>query len=123
MTLLDGVIDLLDIFNVFTTFIQGNEYPTLNTFVLFYAEIDDRLNDLIAHSQDEVIVRAAKILMTNLDKRLPLSIEFIGAALIDPRMQRLPIIEDWLERNGKFILSKFNRICCFFFFCILYASV
>lgn len=108
MALLGGVIDLLDIFNVFTTFIQGNQYPTLNTFVLFYTEIDDRLKNIIAQSEDEVTIRAAKILMTNLEKRLPLSIEFIGAALIDPRMQRLPIIKDWLDRNGKFTVDKFN---------------
>lgn len=103
MILLGGVIDLLDIFNVFTTFIQGNQYPTLNTFVLFYTEIADRLKNIIADSEDEVIKRAAHILMTHLDKRLPLSIEFIGAALVDPRMQRLPIIDEWLSNNGKFI--------------------
>lgn len=101
MTLLGGVIDLLDIFNVFTTFIQG-------FFVIFYTEIDDRLKNIIAQSEDEVTIRAAKILMTNLEKRLPLSIEFIGAALIDPRMQRLPIIKEWLDRNGKFTVDKFN---------------
>lgn len=60
MALLGGVNELLDIFNVFTTFIQGNEYPTMNTFVLFYAEIEDRLKKIIAHSGDEVITRADK---------------------------------------------------------------
>lgn len=60
IALLGGVNELLDIFNVFTTFIQGNEYPTMNTFVLFYAEIEDRLKKIIAHSEDEVITRADK---------------------------------------------------------------
>lgn len=104
MVLLSGVIELLDIFNVFTTFIQANSYPTMNTFVLFYAEIRDRLDQTIEINQDAIIVRAAEILRKNLDKRLPLTCEFIGAALIDPQMQRLPIIQEWLDRNGTFTI-------------------
>lgn len=104
MALLDCVIELLDIFNVFTTFIQANSYPTMNSFVLFYAEIRDRLDKAIANNHDDVIIRAANVLKANLDKRLPLTCEFIGAALIDPRMQRLPIIQEWLNTNGMFII-------------------
>lgn len=104
LALLNGVVELLDIFNVFTTFIQANEYPTMNTFVLFYSEITDRLNKIIEHDNDEIIVKAAQILLTNMTHRLPLSIELIGAALIDPRMQRLPVIQEWLNNNGTFIL-------------------
>lgn len=117
MALLDGIIELLDIFNVFTTFIQGNEYPTMNTFVLFYAEIEDSLKKIIVDSGNEIIARAANILLTNLPKRLHLSIEFIGAALIDPRMQRLPIIQEWLITNGLYfdrnsIYDRMNYIVC-----------
>lgn len=101
LALLDGVIDLLDVFNVFTTFMQGNQYPTINTFVLFHTEIEHRLKDVIAFSEDDVIQRAAEILQANLIKRMPLTIEFIGAAIIDPNMQRLPAIERWLYDNGK----------------------
>lgn len=104
LALLNGVVQLLDIFNVFTTFIQANEYPTMNTFVLFYSEITDRLNNIIDHDMDEIITKAAHILQTNMAHRLPLSIEMIGASLIDPRMQRLPVIQEWLQNNGKFIL-------------------
>lgn len=104
MALLDGVIELLDVFNIFTTFIQGNEYPTMNTFALFYTEIEDQLKKILEFSEDDVIIRAANILLTNLPKRLPLSIDFIGAALIDPRMQRLPIVREWLNTNGTFII-------------------
>lgn len=106
LSLLEGLVDLLDVFNVFTTFIQGNSYPTLNTFVLFYAEISDRLNQICTFydDEDEVIVKAAKILLSNLDNRLPLNEECIGAALIDPRMQRLPIIDKWLMEKGKCLL-------------------
>lgn len=104
LALLNGVVELLDVFNVFTTFIQANEYPTMNTFVLFFTEIQDRLKSIIDHDEDEIIVKAAQVLRTNMANRLPLSMEFIGAALIDPRMQRLPIIQEWLNTNGTFII-------------------
>lgn len=101
--LLSGLVELLEIFEIFSTFSQGNEYPTINTFVLFYTEIDDRLRKIILHDDNEVITKAAKILLANLDKRLPLSEEYIGAALIDPNMQHLPIIEDWLTKEGMYL--------------------
>lgn len=101
LQLLDGIIELLDIFNVFTTFVQGNEFPTMNTFVLFHSEITDRLQKIIDYDDDDVITRAAEILLKNLDKRLPLTDESIGAAIIDPNMQKLPAIENWLISKGK----------------------
>lgn len=104
LALLDGVVELLDIFNVFTTFMQGKEYTTINTFVLFYTEIVDRLRKTIEFDDNDVITRAAQILLDNMDERLPLTAEFIGAALIDPNMQRLAIIEYWLSLNGMFII-------------------
>lgn len=100
MTLLSGVIELLEVFNVFTTFIQANEYPTMNTFVLFHTEIQESLTKIIDTELDDVIVKAAEILLSNMEKRLPLTIEFIGAALLDVRMQRLPAIQQWLNNNG-----------------------
>lgn len=111
LSLLDGLVDLLDVFNVFSSFIQGNSYPTLNTFVLFYAEISDRLKQICTLYDDEndVIVKAAQILLSNLNKRLPLNEECIGAALIDPRMQRLPIIDIWLMEAGKLIHNNINH--------------
>lgn len=102
LALLDGLVELLDVFNVFSTFIQGNNYPTLNTFALFYAEIYDQLIKMrtFYDDEDDVIGKAVDVLLQNLDKRLPLNEEGIGAALIDPRMQRLPIIEHWLSEHG-----------------------
>lgn len=108
LQLLDGIIDLLDIFNVFTTFVQGNEYPTMNTFVLFYAEIVDRLQKVVQYDDHDVITRAAQILLQNIDKRLPLTDECIGAAIIDPNMQRLPAIEDWLTSKGMSLFFSFT---------------
>lgn len=103
LALLDGVIEMLDVFNVFMTYMQGNEYTTINTFVLFHTEIIDRLQKIVGYDDDEVITKAAQILLDNMDKRLPLTVECIGAALIDPNLQRLSIIEDWLTKKGMFI--------------------
>lgn len=79
---------------------QGDQYPTINTFVLFYTEIVDRLRKVILYNDDDVITSAARILLDNMDKRLPLTDLSIGAAIIDPNMQRLPTIEDWLASKG-----------------------
>ena len=100
--LLDGLVELLEIFNVFSTFVQANNYPTLNTFVLFYTEIKDRLSKIctVYEDEDDVIAKTADILLDNLDKRLPLNEEHIGAAMLDPRMQHLPMIEEWLREKG-----------------------
>lgn len=107
ISLLNGITELLGVFNVFSTFIQGNDYPTLNTFVLFYAEIHDHLVNMhtMYDDEDDVIGQAAQILLDNLDKRLPLNEECIGAALIDPRMQRLPIIDKWLIEHGNWLIA------------------
>lgn len=100
LALLDGLVELLDIFNVFTTFVQGNEYPTMNTFALFYSEIVDRLQKIVEYDDDDVITEAAQILLANINRRLPLTDECIGAAIIDPNMQRLPIIEERLTSKS-----------------------
>lgn len=68
--------------------------------MLFYTEIDDRLRKTIEYDDDDIITEAAQILLNKMDERLPLTEEFIGAALIDPNMQRLPMIDKWLISNG-----------------------
>lgn len=109
--LLDGIVDMLDIFNVFTTFVQGNEFPTINTFVLFYTEIVDRLRKIVIYNDNDVITRAAQILLDNVDKRLPLTELSIAAAILDPNMQRLPAIEEWLISKGKpCTIDSFSRL-------------
>lgn len=107
VSLLNGITELLSVFNVFSTFIQGNDYPTLNTFALFYTEMRDNLEKMhtMYYDENEVIGQAAEILLDNLDKRLPLNEECVGAALIDPRMQRLPTIDKWLIEHGNWFIA------------------
>lgn len=114
LSLLCGLVELLDVFNIFSTFMQGNTYPTLNTFVLFYAEIEDRLRKMCTFytDEDEIIATATQILSENLDERLPLNEECIAAAIIDPRMQRLPMINEWVMIQGMASFRSF-RLCIF----------
>lgn len=95
LALLTGLIELLEVFNIFTTYIQGNKYPTINTFVLFYIEIDDRLKKIIQYDDDEVITKAAQILLDSMDKRLPLTEEFIGGALATVTNHRKLVDKEW----------------------------
>lgn len=89
--LLTGIVELLESFNVFTTYIQGSEYVTINTLVLFYTEIRDRLEKTKLFSLNITVTKAAEILLSNLDHRFLIEKETIAAAIFDPRMQRLLI--------------------------------
>lgn len=62
MKLLDGLVQLLDVFNVFTVYVQGNQYPTMNTMVLFYTEIEHRLEQINLFNTNETIEKAVAIL-------------------------------------------------------------
>lgn len=42
LELLGNFVELLEVFEVFTKFIQGEFYPTLNSIVLFRTEIINR---------------------------------------------------------------------------------
>lgn len=100
--LLGGLVELLEVSSVFTKFIQGQDYATINTLALFQSEIKDRLEKIKLFSMDDVILKAADILMRGLEKRLPIDNDMIGGALLDPRMHALPIIKQWLNSNGTF---------------------
>lgn len=100
LALLEGMIELLDVFNVFTIYVQGDKYPTMNTMVLFYAEIEDRLKKIKLFNTNDVIDNAADILLENLPKRFDLKNDYIAAALIDPRIQHLEIVKRWIGEKG-----------------------
>lgn len=107
IALLTGVIELLEVFNVFTIFIQGCEYPTMNTIPLFYTEINDRLDKISLFNLNETIEKAAEILKEKLPERLELLNEHIAAALIDPQIQHLEIVNRWMSERG--ILKLYLR--------------
>lgn len=111
LALLEGLVNLLEVFNVFTKFIQGQEYATINTVALFRSEITDHLEKIKLFSVDSVICKAVDILLDALDKRLPVDNDMIGSALLDPRMHALPIIKQWLDETGTFQLNEINYVC------------
>lgn len=102
LALLEGLVELLEVFNVFTKYIQGQDYPIINTLALFHSEIKDRLEKIKLFSLNDVILKAVDILMNGLEKRLPIDNDMIGAALLDPRMHALPMIKQWLNSSGTF---------------------
>lgn len=100
MALLDGMVHLLDVFNVFTIYVQGNQYPTINTMALFYTEMVDRLEEIKLFNTNEIIEKAADILLNKLPERIKLENDHIAAAIIDPRIQHLDIVNKWITENG-----------------------
>lgn len=100
MALLEGMVKLLDVFNVFTVYVQGNQYPTMNTMVLFYTEIVDKLKELQLFNTNDVIEKAIDILLNKLPNRFELQNEHIAAALIDPQIQHLNIVNEWIREHG-----------------------
>lgn len=78
----------------------------MNTMVLFYTEIEDRLKQIKLFNTDEIIDKAADILLENLPKRFELHNDYIAAALIDPRIQHLEIVDRWIREKG--IKFSFN---------------
>lgn len=103
LLLLAGLVELLDVFNIFTKYIQGNSYPTMNTVALFYTEIEDRLSYIAKYSAEKPISTAASLLLNKLPERIELLNEFIAASLLDPRLQHLEIIERWLSEKGNLL--------------------
>lgn len=117
--LLNGVVKLLECFHKFTKIIQGNNYPTQNILPLLVSEAQHTLKNIIKEyempilennslddefelgSDGSVIATAAKILLENIDKRMELTSDAIVAAILDPAMQHLPIIDEWLQKNSK----------------------
>lgn len=102
---LEGLIQLLEVFSVFTKFIQGQDYATMNTLALFHAEIVDSLKKVQLFSTDSIILKAVDILMDALNKRIPVNNDMIGSALLDSRMHSLPMIREWLNRNGNSLVQ------------------
>lgn len=55
--------------------------------------------EAIKNRSDGIIEEAADILLENLDRRLPLSEELIAAAILDPSIQHLGVVDNWLESH------------------------
>lgn len=51
----------------------------------------------IMEQKDGIITDAAQILIENLERRLPLTEELVAAAILDPSIQHLEVIDDWLN--------------------------
>lgn len=103
--LVNGLVELLEVFSVFTRYIQGDKYPTVNILPIFYSEIEPRLNTVILMTPNQTIQRAAEKLLANLKKRLDLNQIVIAAAILDPTMQHHSVVNEWLNENGMIHLT------------------
>lgn len=100
LEILNGFYELLEVFDIFTTAVQGSSYCTINLVPLLYTEIDERLVTIKLMTSNRHIRRAAEILCEKLDSRIELTQEIIAATCLDPVLQHLEIINVWLSKKG-----------------------
>lgn len=99
--MLDGLASVLKPFADFTKLIQGVNYPTINLVPLLITEIEYGLENLRLFSNDELIIGAVDILLSNIRKRIELSDVVVAAGCLDPAVQHLSIIDSWLCEKGE----------------------
>lgn len=103
---MDGFCKILEVFNIFTAFVQGQQYPTMNVLALFHSEIMDSLEKMRLFMVDAVLLEAIDLLQQNLKRRFLITDEVIASAMLDPRMHGLPIINEHLAANGLLAFSN-----------------
>lgn len=64
----------------------------------------------IIATHDGTVSQAARILIKNLSKRLPLTREVIAAAILDPSIQHLQAVQTWLAKNRKTRAEVLNDV-------------
>ncbi|XP_055709049.1 E3 SUMO-protein ligase ZBED1-like [Phlebotomus papatasi] len=114
LTILKEVIPVLEIFANATKLLEGSNYSTINLGLLVYKEIQNSLVDLQKKStKSEIQATMCEILKNHLEKRYKVTEEMLLGALLDPTLQHLPAIEEWLKENNfesrsDFLFSKIN---------------
>lgn len=106
--MLDGLASILKPFDEFTKLAQGVNYPTINLIPLLVTEIEDRLQNLRLFLDDDIVVGAIDILLLNLRNRIKLTDIVIAAGCLDPAVQHLPIIRDWLRDKSMYGVLHFR---------------
>lgn len=130
---LEEFVQLLRIFQIFTTHSQGQQFPPLNTLVLFRAEIIKKYNNhtisfiywlaliqwifviyslqtISAHKTGR-IQSIADILLEKIEHRFELNEITIAAAIIDPAVQHVSEVNDWLSGQGTTRLEVMKSVC------------
>lgn len=119
MVILEGIASVLKPFSEFTTMVQGVDYPTINLIAALYTHIEDKLESIRLFADDSILKNAIDILLKNMPKRIELTDDVIAAACIDPTIQKLPIIDRWLNRKGEIIFAFFHKFSFRFSHCII----
>lgn len=112
--LLKGFIQLLEPFELFTIGAQANKYPTINMELLYRIEIEQRLTEIEQRAfleNEYTLSDAVRILKDKLDLRFPITDIAVAAAILDPAVQFLPHINQYLNRNQLTRAELLKRIC------------
>lgn len=95
--------------SVATDFFQGQKYPTLNSVLIFLTDIKSSLRTNLKDSS-EVIRKASKILLTDIDKRFPVTETQVIAAFLDPSMQKLAEINIYLNEKQQSMTDMLENV-------------
>lgn len=91
---LKELVDFLQHFQVITSIFSGDEYATLNFYLVFRSEVRSLLESEPCDSAD---MKELKVnMLANLENRFPLSDTIVLASLLDPRFQNLLEVKNYL---------------------------
>lgn len=98
--ILNGMIRILEPFQMLSVGAQATQYPTLNMELLFKIEIETTLAELAQEfflNSDQQLCDAIDLLKSQLDHRFPTTDFAIAAAILDPAAQHLSQIDAYLS--------------------------
>lgn len=108
--LIEGFNKILDIFNIFTKFVESTSFSTLNNLILFYVDIKDKLTS--ARDENVGVLRdCANLLLENLPNRFEITDNMIAAANIDPWSQHVAYIDEILSSKNTNRLDFMMDFC------------
>lgn len=87
------------------TALNWNSINEIDRFDFYIRSLNEFKN-----ANDVFIAQAADILLDNFNRRLPLSEELIAAAIVDPSIQHLEAVDDWIQLNNttRYYLIYYN---------------
>ena len=111
-TLLDKLIDFLEVFNVSTNMLQGSKYPTLNLAVLAREELYLAIQP--EETDHPIIADLKERMLDKWDHRLPQLLLHVLAALLDPTTKNIRSVIKYIEDNNttvsRFLISMAEEL-------------
>lgn len=108
--LMEKFVEILDVFNIFTKFVEGTKYTTINYMLLFYVDINDKLQK-IASKSNGTIRDCAQILTKEIKNRFEITNDMLVAAVIDPWSQHIPYLNTLLQERNHTKMELLGGFC------------